>query len=194
MKIETSTVTKMVISDLLNSKHRLDPVTVYAEDLGPSQGKIIIECYGKSWSAYWGGCGDKGVISFFCSCNTDYLVNCLERGIESTKYDPAQADEVLKKLVIKRRRVASNWRGWSRRRNEMDLESLTKDEAREMWDLIEDTHFSDDPAGNYDLYQKVYGMEEWWLCIPQSPNPDYQYLCRIVDAVREAFNMEAVPA
>lgn len=186
MKIETSTVTKLVISDLINSEHRLDPVTVYAEDLGPRQGKIIIECYGKSWSAYWGGCGDKGVISFFRSCNSDYLVNCLERGIESKKYDPAQAGDVLKKIVLKRRRMASQWR--SRRRDEYDLEPLDKEAARRLLYEIHEAHFSDDPAGNYALYQQIYGMEEWWLCIPQSPNPDYQYLTRIVNAVREAFN------
>lgn len=185
MKIETSTVTKLVISDLINSEFRLDPVTVYAEDLGPRQGKIIIECYGKSWSAYWGGCGEQGVIAFFRSCNTDYLVNCLDRGIEASKYDPSQAGDELRKIVLKRRRRASNWR--VHRGSEWDLDPLDKKDARRMWYEIHEAHFSDDPAGNYDLYQKIYGMEEWWLCIPQSPNPDYQYLCRIVDAVRAAF-------
>ncbi len=51
MKIETSTVTKLTITEVA----RLDPITVILEDIEPRKGKIIIECYGKSWSSYWGG-------------------------------------------------------------------------------------------------------------------------------------------
>jgi hypothetical protein len=53
MKIETSKVTKIRITDLIDSEFKLDPITVILEDLGPSKGKILIECYGQSWAAYW---------------------------------------------------------------------------------------------------------------------------------------------
>lgn len=41
MKISVSQVTKLTLTEL----DRLYPVTVILEDMGPRQGKIIIECY-----------------------------------------------------------------------------------------------------------------------------------------------------
>jgi hypothetical protein len=184
MKIERTKVEKLTITGALS----LDPITVFAEDLGPRQGKVTIECYGKSWSAYWGGCGDKGVAAFICSCHVEYVVNCLDRGIESMKYDPSQADRVLKKIVLARRRQLDQWRPGARQ--DWTYDSLTKTEARELWDRIEDEHFYDDPAGNADLIGSVVGHEEWWNAIPTAPNPDYLYLCRIVAAVQQAFSQQ----
>jgi len=42
MKIESTQVTKLVLTELV----RLDPICVIVEDLGKSQGKITITCYG----------------------------------------------------------------------------------------------------------------------------------------------------
>lgn len=185
MKIEKSTVTKMTITGATN----LDPITLYLEDIGLRQGKIIIECYGKSWSAYWGGCGDKGVAAFIRSCNVDYIVNCLDRGIEPTKYSASTAGDVLKKIVIARRRQQDQWRPGARQ--DWTYDSLTKTEARELWDRIEDTIFYDDPAVNADLICAVVDHDEWWADIPTAPNPDYLYLSRIVAAVQGALALDA---
>ena len=32
----------------------------------------------------------------------------------------------------------------------------------------------------------IFG-DEWYDCLPTKPNPNYQYLCRILDVVREAL-------
>ena len=51
MKIEASKVTKLLISEVQG----LDPITVFLEDYEPGKGKITVSCWGKSWTAYWGG-------------------------------------------------------------------------------------------------------------------------------------------
>lgn len=55
----------------------LDPITVVFHDTGPSSGGIIVQCYGKAWSAYWGGMGGKPVRDFIISCDADYLASKL---------------------------------------------------------------------------------------------------------------------
>lgn len=51
LQVERSTVTKLVITGAQN----LDPITVFLEDLAPCKGKITVSCWGKCWTAYWGG-------------------------------------------------------------------------------------------------------------------------------------------
>ena len=53
MKTESMQVIKIILTDL----DRLDPVTVIAEDIEQGIGEITITCYGKAWTAYWGGMG-----------------------------------------------------------------------------------------------------------------------------------------
>lgn len=61
MKLETSKVTKLVLSKL----ERLDPITVFLEDFGrrpcpidddpnywTGLGQLTVRCYGESWTAY----------------------------------------------------------------------------------------------------------------------------------------------
>jgi hypothetical protein len=183
MKIERSKVEKLTIT----GAKALDPITVYAEDIGPHQGKITIECYGKSWSAYWGGCGDKGVAAFFRSCSDDYIANCLERGMEANIVDAESIkDGALRHVITLRRgQFIKSYRvpGQLVRhgRNE-----ITSDEARKLWEEIDYAEFGDDGWREPKLLQKIFG-DEWWYRLPTKPNPDYIYLCRIVRSVQEAF-------
>lgn len=189
MKIERSTVTKLTIDDLM-STHRLDPVTVYAEDLGPRRGKIIIECYGKSWSASWGGIGERTITEFFHSCSVDYLAKNLS-DISADITDSEVIKDSAKRAIFEQRRgrYIRSFRDPEKmvriKRNE-----ITADEARELYDEVDDTHFSDDGWGDAKLMEKVFG-EEWWYRLPTKPNPDYQYLCRIIEAVQQALYMES---
>lgn len=54
---------------------KLDPVTVVLQDLGPGNGRLIVECYGLAWSAYWGAMGDRNVRQFVTECGADYIVS-----------------------------------------------------------------------------------------------------------------------
>lgn len=171
MKVETSTCTKVVISDLMNSEFKLDPVTVYLNDIGPRQGKITIECYGQSWSAYWGGMGERTIAEFFCSCNAHYLAGKLS-DIDSNIDDLEGLPAIARQEVISLRKARE----------------INADEARDMYDdasCLEveraDNLHGDLPAG--ELMRKIFG-DEWWHAIPNKPNPDYEYLCQIIRAVQ----------
>lgn len=146
MKIKTSQVTKILLTEV----KALDPITIICEDFGPRQGKINIECYGKSWSAYWGGMGDFTISEFFCSCDEHYIANNLSN-IDSSIYD---------------------------------IDELTR-QAKEKGITI----YRDDPWNDFGFMDVMYGgdMSQWHSVLPEKPNPDYQYLCRIIKAVQEGL-------
>lgn len=61
----------------------LDPVYVYLEDLGPSEGRVTLICYATAWTAWWGGIGkDSTIKEFFLNCGVDYLHGNFGRGDE----------------------------------------------------------------------------------------------------------------
>lgn len=197
MRIERSTVTKLLISDLMNSEHRLDPVTVFLEDLGnnssdairvSNRGKIIIECYGKSWSSYWGGMGDRTVAQFFCDIGADYLVGCLAPQLNSSRYSSDALVTLARKTIISRRE------DWRHRNHEFSW--LDKEECRRLYDRTEELEGADtlEQAINWngDLIGKIFDTTEPWHYADSAtePNPDYQYLCRIISAVQEALRAE----
>lgn len=55
----------------------LDPITVILQDYGTGKGKLIFECFGEAWSAYWGAMGDNNITQFLLSCEVDYIVGKL---------------------------------------------------------------------------------------------------------------------
>ena len=89
MKIEKSEVTKLTLTELKN----LDLVNVFLEDYEHGKGKITIECYGKAWSAYWGGMGDRTISKFFCSANNGYIIGKLDGRLRDVIYESYE-DEV----------------------------------------------------------------------------------------------------
>lgn len=172
MKIEQSQVTKLLLTEL----DRLDPVTVLLEDYGDNRGKVIIECYGKSWSTYWGSMG--GTLTWFIQAmDSGYIANCLDRGGDHTLPDFEGFEEKAKKQVL------------SDRRNRV----TRKDETRRKWEEIEfyfpqDIHSAHAYRGS--LLVDLFG-DDWWHAIPTKINPDYAYLLRIVDAVKEGVALYA---
>ena len=138
LKVERSTVTKLVIT----GAPRLDPITVFLEDFGrrdcptesnpnyqTAQGKITINCWDKSWNAYWGGMGPRTVSEFVVNCGWDYVLNCLDRGISSTRFNGDALHTFAKKCIVQRRRQQTG-------RHEWELGELSKSEARELWNDI----------------------------------------------------------
>lgn len=76
MRITESTVTKLVLTEL----DRLDPVTVIMEDLGKTQGKLTVDCYGKAWTGYWSFMGDGGIAKFLDACDVGYIAGKIFEG------------------------------------------------------------------------------------------------------------------
>lgn len=95
-------LTAFVIEDVRG----LDPVTVIMRDTEPGKGKLIIECYSRAWSCYWGGmmadhkpCTvGRFVIS---SVDAAYIVNCLVRGLGEVRLKSKEKvdDRYLARIV-----------------------------------------------------------------------------------------------
>lgn len=169
MKITESTVRQLEITEVQG----LDPIRVMLSDLGQGQGRINIECWGKSWASFWGGMGDRTIAEFFCSCHEDYLAKNLDPNLPLEIFDPEYLTDQLKREVIKERRRGLISGGFARERfktiNELDLPETEE----QLWSIASEL-------------EQIMG-EEWWYSIPKTPNPDYQYLCRIIRTVQAAL-------
>ena len=90
MKITESTVTKITLTEL----ERLDPINIFLEDFQLGQGKLTVECYGESWSSYWGAMGDRDISEFLLSCDNDYII----RNISTVNRSIVDYDEISKQI------------------------------------------------------------------------------------------------
>lgn len=170
MKISRTQVEKITVTEVPN----LDPLSVYLEDYGPGQGKITITCFGKSWTHYWSHMGeDTKLREFFLSCDNQYIAGKLAPGTVGGIDAPELLPPILKAKILELRREGS----------------LAKLQARDLYVWADDLRH--DPFDQYssrdrDNIEEIFGPE-WWYEMPSKPNPDYEYLCRILDAVKEAL-------
>lgn len=172
MKIEQSTAIKLRITEI----ESLDPITVFLEDYDAGKGKIIVECYGKSWSAYWGGMGSK-LADFFVSCNHEYLINNLAPQMD--KYEPdfeTFKDEMRQKIC------------------EMRADSyISKDLARELYDVGDWSQYVTanpyEPLRNpcFICSDEFEELDFDVFDVPERITTDYHYLTRIVKSVQSAL-------
>lgn len=172
MQVSKSMVEKLVITDaaMPDGMGKLDPITVFAEDFGPGQGKMTITCFGEAWSHYWSSMGEGNKLAdFFCKCDTDYIVRKLKTGISQAIDD--DDDDALTELL--RKQILHN-----RRNNE-----ITKPHARELWDEAGMVEW----GARANICSEVFG-DDWYHCMPRKPNPDYTYLTQIVKAVKSALS------
>jgi len=88
----------MNLTRVVVNNPELDPITVFLEDFELSKGKITITCFGKAWTAYWGGMSGKTVAEFFCSCDVHYLAGNLS-DIDSEITDFHEISKVIDEEV-----------------------------------------------------------------------------------------------
>jgi hypothetical protein len=82
-QVTTSTFDAARIAGIIG----LDPVTViYRDDKGA--GMVFVECYGETWSTYFGSIGPRSLVNFVASVHPDYLANRLRRN-KQTKAEEA---------------------------------------------------------------------------------------------------------
>lgn len=181
MNIETSTVTKLLIT----GAEDLGPISVYLEDFEPCKGKITVSCFHKTWHAYWGGMWDGvNVAQFFCKLNEAYIIGYFDRSLKSRRFRAEALASKARKLILQMRR-------------DRDLDA---EDARDLFDEAEDlSHTSslDECGGAHrELMHRVFG-DEWWI-LPadaEEPNPDWAYLCRIIETVQQALTKQfPIPA
>ncbi|EKF9218945.1 hypothetical protein O1B63_002280 [Vibrio cholerae] len=173
MKIEQSTAIKLRITEV----ESLDPITVFLEDYAAGKGKIVIECYGKSWSSYWGAMGDGNIAQFFCSCGEHYLISnlCGSISFEEPDYDaflPLAREHIL-----------------GRRRSNLIGSSL----ARALFDIEDWEEYA--PEHSYDSYkcpaheskEEFEYLDFGSITVPTKVPHEYAYMVRIVKAVQNAL-------
>lgn len=176
MKIEETTVTKLVITDVPD----LDPVAVYVEDLGPQRGKMTITCFDDAWSYFWGAMGvGRDMRNFFISCDVDYLANKFRGRAPRHETDTDKIEAEAKRHILEHRRDGS----------------FSKEEAREKYELAEElralwSEMNGHSEAFMDAMHKIFG-DDWYECVPEKPHHQYEYLCRIVKTVQEALRAQA---
>lgn len=199
MKVEESLVKKIYVSEI----EALDPITILVEDFGEGHAEVIIKCWDKSWTAYWGAMGGD-VKEFFSRVNVSYLVNCFDRGIrsESDEKDVSAMKETfeqkIREYILERRRdtyldkqVARDL--WEEV-DKISFESIVPEHDHECfnWDV---NHWSVD----YNVWSKLfYGIDydlgdfgQWlWENVPfeYMPNHEYHYLERIITVVKDVVS------
>ena len=172
MKFEQSLIRKLLITDV----PRLDPVTVYLEDFRPGAGKITIECFGRSWSSSWPAMGIGGgtIVEFVIGSDNHYLTKNLYPGLSDTELDGENIQVAIRPMVIERRKMT-----------ELDKEQAAKFWAIKSLEQVEQTH-----GLSEELCDQLFDCERWDLkCfLPDRPNPEFVYFCRILDAVKMALS------
>lgn len=173
MRVTTKTTEQLVIEGAPN----LDPITVTIEDYEPGKGKLTVECYGKSWTAYWGAMGSGSTVAeFIGSMDSDYVANCLWRGTDKqqTRVDWDAMPQKVRAEICKLRRNGD----------------LRKSEARVYFEQA--MYCTSYQGADSALMVTVFG-DDWHVCLPESPHPEWTYLQRIVDAVRAGVAVQPEP-
>lgn len=178
LRITKSVVTKI----LIEGADRLDPITVFLEDIKDGVGKITVSCFGRSWTAGWSAMGKGCTVSeFFCDANSQYIIGYFSPNLRGGRYSAEKTAIAAKRQVIKLRKDKEITYSKAR-----DLfESLSSIEEYETIQELH-MHFCD------QLYE-IWGGD-WWYCCEEEPNPDYKYLERIVVAVQDALRLQGVAA
>lgn len=170
-KIETSEITKIRISEIPN----LDPISVFFEDHRKGCGTITITCFGTSWSHCWGATGERKIKEFFMGCDKYYLGGKFDIGkCNEFETDHDKIPAHLKGEVIELRKEGS----------------LTKEEAREMFDpILKYEKYSDDYSDQFPeyLYDALHDLDDWYCRLPTKTTSAREYLWRIIEAIKEAL-------
>jgi hypothetical protein len=188
MKLTESEIKKVHISEI----EGCDPVTLLIEDFGPGKGRITIQCWDKAWTSSWGACGEKGVLSFFLSCDKYYL---LKNFVPHERCSEPDVEEQIKEMK----------REFLRARTETDI---SKETAKEFWDdkikgsnglesieRITDIEYWVHEI-NYDLdLNGLHLYEEWYMDIPTKLTSEGWWMReRIIPAIKKAFEKSPEPA
>lgn len=164
-----------VLSFVITGAERLDPVRVMIENYEPGKGRITITCYGKAWTAAWFAMDGDDVQTFIKRVSNEYLIGYFDPQLRSTVDDDNDANLLfVKSEIIKLRR-------------EREIDAV---QAREMWDEAENADDVKESCCCFGVGNKLlnlFGDDPWYADWPTAPNPKYQYLERVLNAVRDGL-------
>lgn len=167
---------------IITGADNLDPITVILKDISKGKGKIIVECYGKSWSAYWGGMGNNTIAEFFSGCDSEYIIGYFSPHMKRFEFDAEAFRLEAQKAIVRHRR-----NNWSERAV-----------AREVYDLEDWSEYM--PEHTYDEFKKpcdFFMSDSKWkvvieevlneIDIPECETSDFKYLSKIIHTVQLAI-------
>lgn len=164
-----------VLSFVITGAERLDPIRVMIENYEHGKGRITITCYGKAWTAAWFAMGGDDVQTFIKRVSNDYLIDNFDPQLLSTVDDDNDANLLfVKSEIIKLRR-------------EREIDAVL---AREMWYEAENADDVKESCCCFGVGNKLlnlFGDDPWYANWPTAPNPKYQYLERVLNAVRDGL-------
>ena len=105
MKLTTKPTTMLLIEDLMQPPHNLDPIRVICENIEPGKGRIIITCFDAAWVGYWGAMGDRTVEQFAIDCDTGYIASNLSRSSDDYAYLVRIANAVQEALIKRQPKI-----------------------------------------------------------------------------------------
>lgn len=200
LEVVRSEVTKLVIKGAA----RLDTITVFLEDLGvravplerdpnykTGRGSLTVRCGGESWTAYWGAMGQRSVADFVAQTGDEYILNCLSRGLSTTRFSGKALKQLALRCIVDRRR--------ERNRSNWELGYLDAHDARALYrraDELRDVESERECWNHSELLTLLFGSE-WHYPVEdhaKEENPDYMYLLQIVRAVQQALKPPAQDA
>lgn len=114
--------------------------------------------------------GGRSVEAFFISCDDHYLAKNLSSIRDEVMAEGEALTNYVRGHIIQRRK-------WG---------EFDKERARELWGDAEGIEITNSYCSNPGLMTAVVG-DEWWYDLPMVDNPDYTYLCRIIQAVRDGL-------
>lgn len=80
----------------ITGQPRLDPVRVILQDITPGTGRLIVECYGVAWSAFWNAMSGKTLRQFVSGADAAYITsNLWPQNQKRTKV----AEQYLRRIV-----------------------------------------------------------------------------------------------
>lgn len=165
-----------VLAFTVTGAERLDPVRVMIENYEPGKGRITITCFGKAWTGAWFAMGGDTVQKFMKRVSNEYLIGYFDPQLQSTVDDDNDANlTFVKGEIIKLRRE----------------QEISYEEARLMWDEADGADDVKASCCNYlvgDKLLNLLGDDPWYAGWPMVPNHEYQYLERILNAVRAGLN------
>lgn len=98
MKITENSHPVLIIEDVPG----LDPIRAVLENLRPGAGRIIIQCYDRAWTCYWGAMGAGTPIEkFFVQVDADYILGNMTCGTAHLQKAKVRNNEIayLTKII-----------------------------------------------------------------------------------------------
>lgn len=170
VKASTDSVLKLTIKPTSG-----DWLQVYLEDLGRTDndrhsGRLVLVVSGDAYSHYWSHMSTP-LIEFIQTASNGYLITKLTGG-ELKEQINATGDEMrdeLIKTIFEQRRD----------------ESLSKEDARDLYDDVQNSDW-ERPTDEHELLYRIYDCE-WWECIPQVENPEYEHFSKVIDLLKQGL-------